>query len=91
MPTSTPQEERRTRKFSTDLDPFVGQKIEHQTVEALVDGPKVAKVLDVSPRTVEGWRLRKKIPYIVISPHCVRYRLSDVLASLNRFIVKEEK
>jgi hypothetical protein len=90
MPTTALQGKPKTRKYSTDLDPFVGQKVDHQIVEALVDGPKVAKVIDVSPRTIEGWRRSKRIPFIAISPHCIRYRLTDVIESLNRFVVEEK-
>ena len=49
----------------------------------------VAAEANVSKRTVDTWMLQKKIPFIRISPRCVRFDVPKVLAALARFTVKE--
>jgi len=49
----------------------------------------VAKAASVSPRTVEIWMLEKRIPYIRLSPRCVRFDLPSVLAALKKFTIRE--
>jgi len=51
----------------------------------------VAKAASVSARTVEMWMLEKRIPYIRISPRCVRFHLPSVLAALSRSTVEAVK
>ncbi len=49
--------------------------------ESLLRQDEVAKILKLSPRTLEAWRHRGGGPrYLKLTPRCVRYRLSDLLA-----------
>ena len=56
---------------------------------ALLKRPQLAKAINVSPRTVDNWQRRKIIPWVRISPRCVRFHLPSVLAALRKFEVKE--
>jgi hypothetical protein len=49
----------------------------------------VAQATSVSARTIENWMRSKRIPFIRLSPRCVRFDLQRVLAALRRFEVKE--
>ena len=55
----------------------------------LVDKVGLAKLLLVSPRTVEDYVQQKKIPYIRPGWRTVRFRISDVKKALDRWSVKE--
>ena len=61
------------------------------TNPALLKRHELARALNASPRSVDNWQRQKKIPYIKISPRCVRFYLPAVLAALRRFEVKEAK
>jgi len=51
--------------------------------QQLLRQAEVARILNLSPRTLEAWRHRGGGPrYILLTPRCVRYRESD----LNLFI-----
>jgi helix-turn-helix protein len=55
-----------------------------------VDTQTLADILQVSRRTIENWVWRKKIPYLAISKRCCRFKLRDVLRSLeDRYTVHE--
>ena len=56
---------------------------------ALVTKDVVARAASVSPRTIENWMGQRRIPYIRLSPKCVRFNITSVLAALRRFEVKE--
>ena len=56
---------------------------------ALVTKDVVARAASVSPRTIENWMGQRRIPYIRLSPKCVRFHITSVLAALRRFEVKE--
>ena len=44
-----------------------------------------AQQLGLSPRTLEKWRLTGEgPPYLKLSPHAVRYRMSDIEAWLGQ-------
>ena len=58
---------------------------------ALLKRPQLAKAINVSPRTVDNLQRRKVIPWVRISPRCVRFHLPSVLAALRKFEVKEAK
>jgi hypothetical protein len=49
---------------------------------------ELARALSISPRSVDNLQHRKVIPCIKISPRCVRFSLSSVLAALRKFEVK---
>ncbi len=53
--------------------------------KALVDQAAAAEILQVKPNTLTNWRCTKRysIPYIKIG-RCVRYRVSDLLAFVER-------
>ena len=52
-----------------------------QSQDKLLIQREVADLLCISQRTLEGWRVRGCGPaYIQISPRCIRYRMSDVMA-----------
>jgi hypothetical protein len=55
---------------------------------ALLKRPQLARAIGLSPRGVDNLTKRKIIPYIKISPRCVRFSLPAVLAALQRFEVK---
>lgn len=55
----------------------------------LVDKVWVAKFLAVSPRTIEDWVQRKKIPHIRLGGRTIRFRIADVKKALDRWSVKE--
>ena len=58
--------------------------------DTIVNDPKLASILGISKRTLEGWRRRRKIPFIQLSRKCVRYRLSEVLRCLEeKYTVRE--
>jgi len=61
------------------------------TNPALLKRHQLARALNASPRSVDNWQRQKKIPYIKISPRCVRFYLPAVLAALRKFEVKEAK
>jgi hypothetical protein len=56
---------------------------------ALVTKDVVARAASVSPRTIENWMGQRRIPYIRLSPRCVRFHITSVLAALRKFEVKE--
>jgi hypothetical protein len=56
----------------------------------LVNTPTLARIIDVSPRTIEQWYHQRKIPVFLISQKCVRFRLRDVIKTLeDRYLIKE--
>ena len=57
--------------------------------QGLLNTPQVAAKANVSKRTINNWLRQKKIPYIRISPRCVRFYWPDVQKALDRFTVKE--
>ncbi len=53
--------------------------------QQLLRQEEVAKILNLSPRTLEAWRHRGGGPrYILLTPRCVRYKKSD----LNQFLAE---
>jgi hypothetical protein len=58
--------------------------------QGLVNKPTIARILSVSPRTVDNFIRQKKIPAIRISARCIRFHPPSVLAALKRgFELKE--
>lgn len=58
--------------------------------QGLVNKPAIARLLSVSPRTVDNFIREKKIPAIRISARCIRFHPASVLAALKRgFELKE--
>jgi len=58
---------------------------------ALLKRHQLARALNASPRSVDNWQKQKKIPFIKISPRCVRFHLPSVLAALRKFEVREAR
>ena len=58
-------------------------------VSGLVTKRTVAKAACVSTRCIELWMARRLIPFVRISPRCVRFHLASVLAALRRLEIKE--
>ena len=56
---------------------------------ALVTKNVVARAASVSPRTIENWMGQRRIPYIRLSPRCVRFHITSVLDALRKFGTKE--
>ena len=50
---------------------------------------ELAKRLRLSSRSIDNLQRQRKIPYIKISPRCVRFNLQAVLRALSRFEVRE--
>ncbi len=44
----------------------------------IVSKDGLAEHIDISPRTVEKWTRERRIPFIRISPKCVRYDLDAI-------------
>jgi hypothetical protein len=67
------------------------EKRDHEAwdVTKLVKKPVVARAASTSVRTVDNWIRQRKIPIVRISKRCVRFRLCDVFAALEKFKVKE--
>lgn len=49
----------------------------------------VAKAASVSTRCVELWMQRRLIPFVRLSPRCVRFHLPSVMAALRKMEVQE--
>ena len=47
----------------------------------------IARAGSVSERQIENWMREKRIPYLKLSPRCVRFDLKAVMAALRRFEV----
>jgi phage terminase Nu1 subunit (DNA packaging protein) len=59
--------------------PGVGELISPVERAKLVGQAELAKLLDISERTLEGWRRRGDgPPFIRLGPKLARYRLDDV-------------
>jgi len=58
---------------------------------ALLTRRQIAKKISVSTRSVDNLQRQKLIPFIKLSPRCIRFSLPHVLAALARFEVKEVK
>jgi hypothetical protein len=58
-------------------------------VSGLVKKREVARAASVSCRSVENWMRQKRIPFVRLSPRCVRFHLPSVLAALRKFEIKE--
>jgi excisionase family DNA binding protein len=56
----------------------------------LIDTETLAQILGLNRRTIEGWRRKRKLPFIRVSKRCVRFRLRDVFKALeDRYTIKE--
>jgi excisionase family DNA binding protein len=56
----------------------------------LIDTETLAQILGLNRRTIEGWRRKRKLPFIRIGKRCVRFRLRDVFKALeDRYTIKE--
>jgi hypothetical protein len=56
---------------------------------ALLKRGQLARALNASSRSIDNWQRQRKIPFVRISPRCVRFHLPSVLAALRKFEVKE--
>ena len=59
------------------------------SVEGFVKKAVIAKAAQCSLRTIDNLQARGLIPFIKLSPRCVRYHLPSVLAALRRYETKE--
>ncbi len=50
----------------------------------MLDQPELARRLGESERTIRSWRKANLIPFIVIGHRTHRYKLTDVLAALEK-------
>lgn len=55
---------------------------------ALLTKKELAESLNLSTRTIERWTKSKKIPCLRINHQILRYKLEDVLRSLEKFKVE---
>ena len=55
----------------------------------LVKKKVVARAASVSCRSVENWMRQKRIPFVRLSPRCVRFHLPSVIAALRKFEIRE--
>jgi hypothetical protein len=77
----------RNERISLDHEPE--RMVQPEDSLALVTKDVVARVASVSARTIENWMGQRRIPYIRLSRRCVRFHITDVLAALRKFEVKE--
>src|SRR6266850_64286 len=56
---------------------------------ALLKRGQLARALNASCRSIDNWQRQRKIPFIRISPRCVRFHLPSVLAALRKFEIRE--
>jgi hypothetical protein len=54
----------------------------------LLNTRQVAQALAEHERTIVNLRRRKVIPYVVLGPRCYRYFLDDVIAALQKRVIK---
>jgi excisionase family DNA binding protein len=50
---------------------------------------ELALIVGVSPRTIDNWMARKRIPFIRLSARLIKFNLERVKAALVRYEVKE--
>jgi hypothetical protein len=50
----------------------------------LITKPQLARLLGVTPRTIDNWMHHRKIPAIRITARCHRFIAADVIAALRR-------
>jgi len=60
-------------------------------IEGLDNKKTIAQALSVSPRTIDNWMREKRIPYLRLSPRCIRFDRRAVLRALGTYTVKEAK
>ncbi len=46
--------------------------------DELLTAAEAAELLRVAPRTVYTWGLEGVLPRVILAPHTIRYRMSDV-------------
>jgi excisionase family DNA binding protein len=51
----------------------------------------LARVLSVSTRTIDTWMRSKRIPFLRLSPRCIRFNRRAVLRALAAYTVREAK
>jgi predicted DNA-binding transcriptional regulator AlpA len=66
------------------------EKLNDDHMEKLMDKKGVARAFGVTVKAVDKWVSDKKLPYIKISPKCVRFRPSAIRAYLNSRTVRPE-
>jgi hypothetical protein len=59
--------------------------------DSLVTKKVVAGAASVSTRCVENWMKQRLIPWVSLSPRCVRFHLPSVIAALRKMEVREVK
>lgn len=57
----------------------------------LIKKKELAKRLSVSPRTIDEWVRKRKIPYLQISPRFYLYDFEAVLAALRKLYQVEAR
>jgi hypothetical protein len=65
------------------------QETAREELAGLTTRAELAKRLRLSNRSIDNLQRQRKIPYIKISPRCVRFDLQAVLRALSRFEVIE--
>lgn len=58
-------------------------------VLGLVTKPIVARAVKLSQRSIDNLQKRRVIPFIKISPRCVRYHLPSVIRALRKLEIRE--
>ncbi len=59
--------------------------------ELLVRKADLARLLSVSPRSIEAWVASRRIPAYKLGRRCIRFSLPEVLQALDRFKIEEVK
>jgi hypothetical protein len=68
---------------------IVTEETRQNMIEQYVDTEQAARIIHIEPGTLQVWRYRKRGPsYVRYSHRCVRYKLSDVLAWIERHRVE---
>ena len=62
------------------------EQVIDRATDGLLSKSEVAARLRISPRTLDQWMRKKRVPFLKIGK-TVRFRFSDVLEKLSRFEV----
>lgn len=69
--------------FTTNSEALLNSNVDTRQLR-LVKKAELAKCLSVCEREIDDWRQKKLIPFIRISPRCIRYDVADVIDDLKR-------
>lgn len=57
-------------------------------MEKLLDKKEVAEILGVRQKTLERWVQERRIPYVKLTPKCIRFYPADIRAFVEKKVVR---